>query len=105
MPNFTHNSFSAINNKTQKLDIYSTTDTAWNVITFTLQNNTGVDLSLKGGRPVNAVQPGAASSFAFDFRIILTDAQAKVMSVKDARGQWGALYFPPVARTHTNPTW
>lgn len=101
--NFTSASFSAINTKAQSLVIYSTADTTWNVMTFTILNNTGVDLSLTGGTPVNVAQSGAASSFVFDFRSILTDAQAKVMNVKDALGQWGALYFPPTA--HTNPTW
>lgn len=103
MSNFTNTSFSIINNKTQKVELYSTTDTSWNVMTFTIQNDTGVDLSLTGGRPVKAAQAGPASSFVFDFRSILTDAQAKVMSVKDALGQWCALYFPPTK--HTNPTW
>ena len=101
--NFNAASFSFVNDKTQSLVIYSTTDTSWNPLTFTILNNTGIDLTLKGGDPVNGVQAGAASSFAFDFRTILTDDQAKAIVIKDQLGQWAALYFPP-GQTN-NPTW
>ena len=101
--NFSNTSFSVINNKTQKLDIFSTQDTSWNVMTFTIQNSTGVDLALTGGTPVNTAQTGGTSSFLFDFRTILTDPEASAMGVKDSLGQWGAKYFPPSG--HDNPSW
>ena len=102
-PAFNSNSFACLNDKTQSLVVYSTSDPAWNPLTFTLVNNTGTDLKLIGGTPVNSAQAGGASSFAFDFSSILTDAQAKVMTVAEASGQWGAGYFPPGA--HSSPTW
>jgi YVTN family beta-propeller protein len=101
--NFNTASFSFVNNKTQSLVVYSTLDPNWNLLTFTLLNNTGVDLTLKGGEPVDEVKADAASSFAFGFRTLLTDAEAKAMVVKDQLEQWGARYFPPEATG--NPTW
>lgn|GEM_PF-948760 len=101
--NFSNSSFACINDMSQSLVLYSTLDTSWNAMTFTLHNNTGSDLSLIGGEPVNGIQTGGASSFTFSFRTILTDAQASVMSVVDSKKQWGSLYFPP--GTHSNPTW
>jgi YVTN family beta-propeller protein len=103
MVNFNGASFSCLNDKTQSLVIYSTLDSSWNPLTFTIVNNTGIDLSLTGGTPVNSIGVGLASSFSFSFRTILTEAQAKAMTVKDSLDQWGSLYFPPDA--HTNPTW
>jgi YVTN family beta-propeller protein len=102
-PSFINTSFSCLNDKTQSLVVYSTPDPAWNPMTFTLLNNTGADLKLLGGAPVNGTQAGGASSFTFDFSSILTDAQAAAMTVVDASGQWGAVYFPPGA--HASPTW
>ncbi|HEX8319604.1 YncE family protein [Longimicrobium sp.] len=102
---FNDSCFSCLNDKAQPpaLVVYSTTDTTWNSLTFTLVNNTGTDLTLTGGVPVNGTQEGGASSFAFDFSTILTDAQASAMQVGDAKGEWEAVYFPP--GDHGSPTW
>lgn len=88
--------FSIVNTKatgSQKAVIYTTTDTSWNIMTFTFNNYTTADLALNGGTPAYPVQPKGPTSLVIDFSSILTDDQVAVLVITDANKEWDYQFF------------
>ncbi|MBI3260557.1 MAG: hypothetical protein HYZ54_13950 [Ignavibacteriae bacterium] len=92
--------FNIINNKTKTTTsagssvIYITDDPSWNVMTYTITNNTTDPLVLKGGDPVNSKVQDGASSFVVDFSGILSVDQVAAIKITDDKNQWGFKLFP-----------
>lgn len=82
--------------------LYITTDGKKNKLQLIFTNNTGQNLKLKGGAPVDKTDDGKASTFLIDFSKILTEDQVQKVEFtnSDDPDAWKTAYFPSSQATH-----